>query len=111
MSPLCRESHPLCRLKNPTVISTWLLLGFHPATRSVQFTPADNARKLGPSIDGLVTYGNTKLCCQAFILALFHSPTAKKIDKQIRDNKKLLPVCEVEKLQVTGTKIDVFPPL
>ena len=43
--PLCRESHPLCRLKNPTVISIWLLVGFHPATRSVQSTPADNARK------------------------------------------------------------------
>ena len=33
-------SHPLCRLKNPTV-----LVGFHPATRSVQSTPADNTRK------------------------------------------------------------------
>ena len=43
--PLCRESHPLCRLKNPTVISIWLLVGFHPATRSVQKTPADNTRK------------------------------------------------------------------
>ena len=44
---LCRESHPLCRLKNPTVISIWLLVGFHPATRSVQSTPADtgNTRK------------------------------------------------------------------
>ena len=41
--PQCRESHPLCRLKNPTVISIWLLVGFHPATRSVQCTPADNA--------------------------------------------------------------------
>ena len=41
----CRESHPLCRLKNPTVISIWLLVGFHPATRSVQSTPADNTRK------------------------------------------------------------------
>ena len=29
--PLCRESHPLRRLKNPTVISIWLLVGFHPA--------------------------------------------------------------------------------
>ena len=46
--PLCRESHPLCRLKNPTVISIWLLVGFHPATRSVQCTPADNARKRAP---------------------------------------------------------------
>ena len=35
----------MCRLKNPTVISIWLLLGFHPATRSVQSTPADNTRK------------------------------------------------------------------
>ena len=43
--PLCRESHPMCRLKNPTVISIWLLVGFYPATRSVQCTPADNARK------------------------------------------------------------------
>ena len=43
--PLCRESHPLCRLKNPTVISIWLLVGFHPATRSVQSTSADNTRK------------------------------------------------------------------
>ena len=42
---LCRESHPLCRLKNPTVISIWLLVGFHPASRSVQSTPADNTRK------------------------------------------------------------------
>ena len=31
---------------NRTVISIWLLVGFHPATRSVQCTPADkNARK------------------------------------------------------------------
>ena len=46
--PLCRESHPLCRLKNPTVISLWLLVGFHPATRCVQCTPVDNARKRAP---------------------------------------------------------------
>ena len=39
------ESHPLCRLKKPTVISIWLLVGFHPATWSVQSTPADNPRK------------------------------------------------------------------
>ena len=43
--PLCRESHPLCRLKNLTVISIWLLAGFHPATWSVQSSPADNTRK------------------------------------------------------------------
>ena len=45
--PLCRESHPLCRLKKPTEISIWLLPGYHPATRSVQSTPADNPRKRG----------------------------------------------------------------
>ena len=44
VSPVQRKS-PLCRLKNPTVISIWLLVGFHPATRSVQSTPADNTRK------------------------------------------------------------------
>ena len=33
--------HPLCRLKNPTVIKIWLLVGFRPATRSVQSTPAE----------------------------------------------------------------------
>ena len=43
--PPCRESQPLCRLKNPMVISIWLLVGFHPATRSLQSTPADNTRK------------------------------------------------------------------
>ena len=46
--PLCRESHPLCRLKNPTVISIWLLVGFRSATRSVQCTPAGYARKRAP---------------------------------------------------------------
>ena len=37
--------HQLCRLKNPTVISIWLLVGFHPATWSVQSAPADNTPK------------------------------------------------------------------
>ena len=43
--PLCRESQPLCRLKNPTVIKIWLLVGFH---QSCQCSPADNARKRPP---------------------------------------------------------------
>ena len=49
--PLCREGHPLCRLKNPTVIQIWfkLLVGFHPATWSAQSTLADNTRKRGSS--------------------------------------------------------------
>ena len=37
---------------------------------------------LGPSINGLVTDGNTKLCCRGFILALCQSATANKIDSE-----------------------------
>ena len=33
--PLCRESHPLCRLKNPTVISIWLQVILHPGVYKV----------------------------------------------------------------------------
>ena len=66
---------------------------------------------LGPSINGLVTNVNTKLCCRAFILALFHSTRANKIDSEhIRENKKVLPVCEVAILQVT-VKYEVFSSL
>ena len=39
-----------------------------------------SARSLGPSINGLVTDGNTKLCCRGFIFALFQITTAKKND-------------------------------
>ena len=57
--------------------------------------------KLGPSINGLVTGGNTKLCCRGFILVLV-STTANKIDSErIRDYNRLLPVCEAEILQAT----------
>ena len=37
---------------------------------------------LGPNINGLVTDGNTKLCCRGFILALFQNTTANKIDSE-----------------------------
>ena len=37
---------------------------------------------LGPSINRLVTDGNTKLCCRGFILVLFQSTTANKIDSE-----------------------------
>ena len=57
---------------------------------------------LGPSINGLVTDGNTKLCCRDFILALFQSTTANKIDSEhTRDYKRLLTVCEAEILRAT----------
>ena len=64
---------------------------------------------LGPSINGLVTDGNTKLCCRGFILALFQSTTANEIDSEhTRDYKRLLLVCEAEILRVTVKRIDVF---
>ena len=57
--------------------------------------------KLGPSINGLVTDRNAKLCCRGFVLALFQSTTAYKIDsKHIRDYTKLFSVCKVEILKV-----------
>ena len=37
---------------------------------------------LGPSINRVVTDGNTKLCCRGFVFALFQSPTAYKIDSE-----------------------------
>ena len=50
----------------------------------------------------LVTDGNTKICCRGFILALFQSTTANKIDSEhTRDCKKLFFICKVEILQVT----------
>ena len=52
---------------------------------------------LRPSINRLVTDGNTKLCCPGFILVLFQSTTANKIDSEhTQDYKRFLPVCEAE---------------
>ena len=62
--------------------------------------------RLGPSINGLVTDRNTKLCCQGFILALFQSTTANTIDSEhTRDYKRLLPVWEAEILRVKVKKL------
>ena len=44
MSPVQGES-PLVQVKELYGNLKWLLVGFHPATRSVQSTPADNTRK------------------------------------------------------------------
>ena len=66
-------------------------------------------RTLRPSIKGLVTDGNTRLCCQGFILALFQITTANKIDSEhTQDYKRLLPVCEAEILRVTEKGIEIF---
>ena len=63
---------------------------------------------LGPSINGLVTEGNTKICCRGFILALLQSITANKINSEhTHDYKRLLSVCEVEIYQVTINRIEV----
>ena len=52
---------------------------------------------LGPSINGLVTDGNTKLCCQGFILALFQSTTANTIDSEhTHDYQSLLPYAKLK---------------
>ena len=68
------------------------------------------AWNLGPSINGLVTGRNTKLCCRGFILALFQSTTANKIDSEhTRGYKRLFPVFEAEILRVTLKRIEVFP--
>ena len=62
-------------------------------------------QNLGPSINGLVTDRNTKLCCRGF-LALFQSATANTIDSEhTRVYKRLLPVCEAEILRVTVEKL------
>ena len=64
---------------------------------------------LRPSINGLVTNGITKLCCRGFILALFQSITANKIDSEhTRDYKRLLSECEAKILQVTVKRNEVF---
>ena len=48
---------------------------------------------LRPSINGLVTDRNTKLCCGGFILVLFQCTTANKIDSEhTQDYKRLLSV-------------------
>ena len=56
-----------------------------------------------------VNDGNTKLCCSGFILALFQSATANKIDSErTRDYNKLFRVCKVELLHVTVMKLMVY---
>ena len=64
---------------------------------------------LGPSINGLVTDENIKLCCRGFISALFQRTTANKIDSEhTRQYKRLLLVCEAAILQFTVKRIEVF---
>ena len=79
-------------------------LWFQPEHRGAK----DCGLNLGPSINGLVTDGNTKLCCRGVILVLFQSTKANKIDsKHTPDYKRLIPVCEAEILRLTVI-IEVF---
>ena len=57
----------------------------------------------------MVIDGNTKICCRGFVLALFQSTTAYKIDPEhTRNYTKLFLVCKVEILQVTVNKVEVL---
>ena len=50
-----------------------------------------------------------KLCCRGFVLALFQSTLAYKIDSEhTRGYKKLFTVCKVKILQVTVNEIIVL---
>ena len=65
--------------------------------------------QLGPSLNRLVTDGNTKLCCRGYILALFQRNTVNKIDSEhTQDYKRLLLVCEAKILRVTVERIEIF---
>ena len=63
-------------------------------------------------MNGLVTNGNTKLCCrlvEALFLALFQSTTSNKIESEhTQDYKRLPPMWEAEILRVTAKRIEVF---
>ena len=57
-------------------------------------------------MNGLVTDGKIKLCCRGFILALFQSTTANKIESECtRDYMRLLPVYEAEILRVAVNEL------
>ena len=65
--PLCRESHPFCSLKNPTVIKIWLLVrpGFHPAARvykvHLPILLVRESGSLGPIVNILAIFSNANI--------------------------------------------------
>ena len=66
-------------------------------------------KHLGPSINGLVTDGNVKLCFRGFISATFHSTTVYKMDSERTcDYTKLFLICKSEILKVTVNKFEVL---
>ena len=62
--------------------STSFFYRFKLRTNFMLSMPPITCSELGPSINGLVTDGNTKICCRGFILALFQSTTANKVDSE-----------------------------
>ena len=63
-APLCRENHPMCRLKNPTV-------AFILQNRCVQCTPAHYPRK----ILRIGTFTRGSLCRESHTLCRLKNPT------------------------------------
>ena len=73
----------------PKMLSSWTFMYQSNAIQSYLHVPIKCYHvpikcypELGPTIKGLVTDGNTKLCCRGFVLALFQSTTADKIDSE-----------------------------
>ena len=61
-------------------------------------------------VNGLVTDGNSKICCRGFVLTLFQSTTVFKIDSEhTLGYTNLFPVCKVAILQSTVNKMEVLP--
>ena len=79
-----------CLLKNPTVISIWLLVGFHPATRSVQSTPADNTRK---RVWQYIEKERKKACVCLLLLSITLMVIEISLSKLIMDSILLLKNC------------------
>ena len=62
--------------------------------------------ELRPSINGLVTDRNTKLCCLGFILGLFQSTSTNKIDSEhTGDYKRILRYAKLNIYQVTVKRL------
>ena len=69
-SPLCRESYPMCRLKNPTV-------AFILKNRCVQCTPAHYLRKILWTLPGGPLYRETHTLCRLKNLTVVYMITCR----------------------------------
>ena len=65
--------------------------------------------QLRPSINGLVSDENTKLCCCGFVLVLFQSTTASKIDSEhTQDYKEVIPGMQCRNITSYRNRIEVL---